>query len=123
VFERRIRQNGLLQRRHDGKTTPLIDVPNQLALESAKTNKTLPIVAVREGEIPGTHTIARESAIDTITIQHEAHNRTGFALGALVAAKWLVGKQGCFSMRDIFWVGSSAIFRQFLLTTLFQLTG
>jgi 4-hydroxy-tetrahydrodipicolinate reductase len=72
------------------------------AVQSAATHSTVPIVAVREGEIPGTHTIAWESSIDTITIQHEAHNRTGFALGALVAAKWLVGKQGCFSMRDIF---------------------
>jgi 4-hydroxy-tetrahydrodipicolinate reductase len=62
----------------------------------------IPIVAIRQGEIPGTHTITWNSEIDTITIEHAAHNRTGFALGAIVAAKWLVGKQGYFRMRDIF---------------------
>jgi 4-hydroxy-tetrahydrodipicolinate reductase len=62
----------------------------------------IPITAIRQGEIPGTHTITWESDIDTITIEHAAHNRTGFALGAIVAAKWIVGKKGCFSMRDIF---------------------
>lgn len=55
----------------------------------------------REGEVPGTHIIRWASAVDEISIEHRAHSRTGFASGALLAAKWLVGKQGFFSMRDV----------------------
>lgn len=61
----------------------------------------IPLTAIREGEIPGTHIICWESAVDEITIEHRAHSRTGFASGALLAAKWLVGRQGVFSMRDV----------------------
>jgi len=50
---------------------------------------------------PGTHKITWQSVIDTIEIQHIAHSRTGFATGALMAAEWLVGKTGCFTMRDL----------------------
>lgn len=50
---------------------------------------------------PGTHTIRYQSAIDTITIEHEAHSRDGFALGAVVAAEYLQGKQGVYSMREV----------------------
>lgn len=51
------------------------------------------ITARREGEIPGTHTVAYDSAVDTIRITHEAKNRKGFALGAVVAAEFTVGKK------------------------------
>lgn len=54
----------------------------------------------REG-VPGTHTIRYKSEIDTIEIKHTAHNRQGFALGSVIAAEWLLGKQGVFTMRDI----------------------
>ncbi len=50
---------------------------------------------------PGTHTIRYESEIDTITIEHEAHSRQGFALGAVVAAEFLSGKKGVFSMSEV----------------------
>ena len=63
--------------------------------------KTIPITSKRRGQVPGTHTINYKSAIDTITIKHEAHSRAGFAQGALLAAEWLVGKKGVFSMRDV----------------------
>ncbi len=55
----------------------------------------------REGNIPGTHQVSYSSAIDSITIRHEAHSREGFARGALEAARWLVGRQGVFGMKDM----------------------
>ena len=62
---------------------------------------TLPIEALREGEVPGTHTVHYRSEIDQISIKHEAYKRDGFALGAVIAAEWLAGKEGIFSMDDI----------------------
>lgn len=59
------------------------------------------IEAVRTGEVPGTHTVTYDSGIDSIEIKHTAHNREGFALGAVIAAEWLAGKQGVYSMRDV----------------------
>jgi 4-hydroxy-tetrahydrodipicolinate reductase len=62
----------------------------------------LGIVALREGKVPGTHIVRYDSAVDTITIKHEAKSREGFALGAVVAAEFLVGKPaGFYSMIDL----------------------
>jgi 4-hydroxy-tetrahydrodipicolinate reductase len=61
----------------------------------------LPITALREGDVPGTHSIRYASPVDTIEIKHTAHNRKGFALGALTAAEWIVGKHGVFTMKDV----------------------
>ncbi|MGB2502106.1 MAG: 4-hydroxy-tetrahydrodipicolinate reductase [Flavobacteriaceae bacterium] len=61
----------------------------------------LPIEVDRTGEVPGTHTIKYESSIDSITIEHEAHSRKGFALGAVIAAEWIQDKKGVFSMNDV----------------------
>ncbi len=69
-------------------------------LEEAKNNQ-IHIEAKRIGEVPGTHTVTYDSAIDSIEIKHTAHNREGFALGAVIAAEWLAGKQGIFSMKDV----------------------
>lgn len=73
---------------------------NNWTLEQAKENE-IHIEAVRTGEVPGTHTVTYDSGIDSIEIKHTAHNREGFALGAVIAAEWLAGKQGIFSMRDV----------------------
>ncbi|MBL6661956.1 MAG: 4-hydroxy-tetrahydrodipicolinate reductase [Flavobacteriaceae bacterium] len=62
---------------------------------------TLPIEALREGEVPGTHTVHYRSEIDQISIKHKAYKRDGFALGAVIAAEWLAGKEGIFSMDDV----------------------
>jgi 4-hydroxy-tetrahydrodipicolinate reductase len=67
--------------------------------------KTIPVVAKRIEDVPGTHTVNYKSDVDTITIEHIAHNRQGFALGAVVAAEWLVGKHGIFSMNDVLNIG------------------
>ena len=61
----------------------------------------IPVIAKREPNVPGTHIINYLSEIDTITIQHVAHNRKGFALGAVLAAEFLNGKSGVFTMRDV----------------------
>ena len=70
---------------------------------SLSTDKSdeIQIDAIREGEVPGTHTVTYESSIDVISIKHKAHNREGFALGAVVAAEWIVGKKGIFKMSDV----------------------
>ncbi len=62
---------------------------------------TLGIVAKRIDEVPGTHTLLYESAIDSIEITHTAHSRAGFAFGAVLAAEWLLGKQGVFTMEHV----------------------
>ena len=61
----------------------------------------LPISAVREENVPGTHLISYTSEIDTLTIEHQAHNRKGFALGAVIAAEFIHKKQGVYTMSDI----------------------
>lgn len=61
----------------------------------------LAITAKRKPQVPGTHTITYNSETDVISIEHIAHNRDGFALGAVIAAEWIVGKSGVFSMRDV----------------------
>ena len=61
----------------------------------------LPISAIREENVPGTHLISYTSEIDTLTIEHQAHNRKGFALGAVIAAEFIHKKQGVFTMSDI----------------------
>jgi 4-hydroxy-tetrahydrodipicolinate reductase len=59
------------------------------------------IHSIREGEAPGTHTVVYSSQVDEITISHVAHNRKGFANGAVIAAEWIVGKKGIFTMKDM----------------------
>ena len=61
----------------------------------------VPITSIRKDEVPGTHTVTHRSEIDEISITHTAHNRTGFALGAIIAAEWIQDKKGIFSMRDV----------------------
>jgi len=73
---------------------------NEWTLDEAKNNQ-IHIEAKRIGEVPGTHTVNYDSAIDSIEIKHTAHNREGFALGAVIAAEWLAGKQGIFTMKDV----------------------
>ena len=61
----------------------------------------LNIHSKREGEVPGTHTLKYTSSIDEISLKHEAFGRDGFALGAIIAAEWLMGKKGVFGMKDV----------------------
>ncbi|CAL2093929.1 4-hydroxy-tetrahydrodipicolinate reductase [Tenacibaculum sp. 190524A05c] len=74
-------------------------------LDGESTKELIPITAVRTPDVPGTHTIKYNSEVDSIEIKHTAHNRKGFALGAVVAAEWLIGKEGVYSMRDVLNIG------------------
>jgi len=69
-------------------------------MDEAKNNE-IHIEAKRIGDVPGTHTVTYESIVDSIELKHTAHNREGFALGAVIAAEWLAGKKGIYSMKDV----------------------
>ena len=68
----------------------------------APAEHTLYIKVTREGEVSGMHSVMAESPADKITLTHEAFNRQGFALGAVAAAEFLIGKTGVFGMEDLF---------------------
>lgn len=74
---------------HNENTAPEV-MPGQIAVTS-----------FREEGVPGTHKITYASDIDTIEIKHTAHNREGFALGAVIAAEWIEDKKGIFTMQDV----------------------
>ena len=71
------------------------------SIDNTKGDSTLPIAVERTGEVPGTHSIEYKSSVDSISIQHEAHSRQGFALGAVIAAEWIQDKKGVFTMNDV----------------------
>jgi len=98
--------------------TQKLDAPSGTAITLAKgiiensdyTNWTLDknanedevyIDAQRIENVPGTHSVFYTSEVDTIEIKHTAHSRDGFALGSIIAAEWLVGKKGVFTMKDV----------------------
>ncbi len=79
-----------------------LDAPSGTALSLKEDiDSSFEIESVREGEVPGTHIINYNSEIDSIEIKHEAHNRNGFAFGAVLAAEWINNKKGIFSMNDV----------------------
>ncbi|SDE72933.1 4-hydroxy-tetrahydrodipicolinate reductase [Riemerella columbipharyngis] len=63
--------------------------------------KELGIFAIRQDEVPGTHSVFYRSEVDEIEIKHTAFSRKGFALGAVISAEWILGKKGNFSVRDV----------------------
>ena len=69
--------------------------------KAERTDEKIAIESLREGVVPGTHTVRYDSNVDQIEITHVAHSRQGFALGAVVAAEWLVGRTGIFGMDDL----------------------
>ena len=69
--------------------------------EKDNDDEHLNIFSHRIDNIPGTHEVKYTSPIDDIEIKHTAHNRKGFALGAVVAAEWIAGKKGVYSMKDV----------------------
>lgn len=74
-----------------GEGDELIAKPEELLIES-----------LRIEEVPGTHTVLYSSEVDQIEFKHTAHNRAGFALGAVVAAEWLFGKKGFYQVTEMF---------------------
>lgn len=69
-------------------------------LDNASTNE-IYIDAKRIENIPGTHSVFYDSKVDQIEIKHTAHSREGFALGSVIAAEWLLGKKGVFTMKNV----------------------
>ncbi len=69
------------------------------------TDNEVAIWSAREGKVPGTHIVKYISEIDQIEISHIAHGREGFALGAVIAAEWIVGKKGVFGMKELLEIG------------------
>jgi 4-hydroxy-tetrahydrodipicolinate reductase len=74
---------------------------NRWALNNTDAADAIPIIAHREENVPGTHKVTYSSPIDSIDIIHTAHNRDGFALGAVLAAEYICGKKGVFHMKDV----------------------
>lgn len=79
-----------------------VDRKDHWVKEEAHSTDELPITSIREGEVFGIHTIRYESEVDSITITHDAKNRGGFALGAVLAAEYTANKQGFLGMSDLF---------------------
>ena len=84
------------------------DAPSGTALSLLELVRPLlgnrePAIAVtRAGHIPGTHTLGFDSEADTITLEHRVRNRQGFAEGAILAARWIAGRKGCYDFRGVF---------------------
>lgn len=96
--------HGIMNRLERKKQWKLFEVPKDKEMEDLVYNvfeDELPVIAIRQGEVPGTHTITYESEIDRIDITHEAFNRKGFALGAVIAAEWVHKRKGVFTMNDM----------------------
>lgn len=75
----------------DGSAISTVLKPDQLLIASQRIEN-----------VPGTHTVIYSSEVDEIELKHTAHSRSGFALGAVIAAEWLQQKQGFFNVADIF---------------------
>ena len=71
------------------------------AMEAAGYHQRIDVTSTRAGSIPGTHTLGFDGPGETITLTHAARDRTIFARGALEAARWVAGRRGWFSMRDV----------------------
>jgi len=77
------------------------DTKNKWVNEKSESDNELSIISKRIDEVPGTHSIKYTSNIDDIEIIHTAHNRQGFAEGAVLAAEYIAGRKGIFSMKDV----------------------
>jgi 4-hydroxy-tetrahydrodipicolinate reductase len=74
---------------------------NGWCFENNKTDKKIPIRSIREGMVPGTHTIIWDSEIDAISLKHEAKGRKGLAVGAVAAAEYICSRKGVFTMNEV----------------------
>jgi 4-hydroxy-tetrahydrodipicolinate reductase len=92
---------------HEAHHAAKLDAPSGTALAMEHRlrgqgySAAVPIASTRAGNIPGTHTLGFDAASETITLTHQARDRAAFARGALLAARWLEGRQGWFSMTDV----------------------
>lgn len=80
---------------------PKFDKWENVKKTEISNDSVLSIESVRLPNVPGTHEVKYESVVDEIEIKHTAHNRDGFGLGSVIAAEWIAGKQGVFTMKDV----------------------
>jgi|SRR5690554_1482148 len=93
----------------DAPSGTAISLANQIIQKTDYTSwqlgktqdQTIGIEAQRIENVPGTHSVFYKSTIDEIEIKHTAHSREGFALGAIMASEWIIGKKGIFMMKDV----------------------
>ena len=83
------------------KDAPSGTAANLESIAASEWGRSIPITSVRTGNVPGTHELIFDSAFEQIRIEHIARDRRVFADGALLAAKWIIGKQGVFTMEDV----------------------
>lgn len=84
-----------------GTAKTLAEDIERFRVQVSGTKLQVPIKSIREGEVPGIHTVTWDSPVDTISITHSAKSREGFALGAVLAAEWLKGKTGWHTMEEV----------------------
>ena len=84
-----------------GTAKTLAEDIERFRLQVSGTKLQVPIESIREGEVPGIHTVTWDSPVDTISITHSAKSREGFAIGAVLAAEWLKGKTGWHTMEEV----------------------
>src|SRR5207248_9487950 len=83
------------------------DAPSGTALALQATlarglgGRSVPVASTRAGDIPGTHRVGLDSAADQVLLVHTARSRAGFAAGALLAARWIVGRRGLYSLEHV----------------------
>ncbi len=87
------------KRKRDAPSGTAVQLRNLVA---AALEREVPVASTRAGYIPGTHRLGFDSAADQITLTHTARSREGFAAGALVAARWIVGRQGVYEFSEVF---------------------
>ena len=92
---------------HEGHHAAKRDAPSgtalalRTAMRTAGYGRDVDVSSTRAGRMPGTHTVGYDGPFDTITLTHTARDRATFARGALEAARWVRGRSGWFSMRDV----------------------
>ena len=92
----------MIETHHSAKKDAPSGTANKLARTAeAAMGRSLPITSVRVGAVPGTHELIFDAPFEQIRLVHEARDRRVFAEGALVAARWLVGRTGVFGMQDV----------------------
>jgi 4-hydroxy-tetrahydrodipicolinate reductase len=103
--------DGFIEEAHHNRKR---DAPSGTAIQlreivSESLGHEVPVTSTRAGYIPGTHRLGFDSAADQITLTHAARSREGFAAGALLAARWIVGRKGVYEFSEVFeeMVGSS----------------
>ena len=91
---------------HEIHHTQKLDSPSGTAMSLGEQMNSIlttntPITSDRIEDVPGTHIVTYSSSVDEIEITHTAKNRDGFAMGAIIAAEWIIGKKGIFNMQDV----------------------